>query len=107
MRRLKCLLRRHDWLSEYNHEDQRTIWECRRCGASKLTGDHIHPDIAAGGAVCVFVSGPGVPGDASSTVSLPTPSVACGPGPGEPMGVLAVRYARLVHHWHCSAKASR
>jgi hypothetical protein len=49
MRRWKCLFRRHQWRSEYNHEDRRTTWECRRCGASKLTGGYIHPEAAAGG----------------------------------------------------------
>jgi len=48
LRRLKCLFRRHDWRSEYHHEDRRTSWECRRCGAHKLTGA-IHPEAAAGG----------------------------------------------------------
>jgi hypothetical protein len=31
MNRLKCLLGRHDWHSEYDHEAQRVIWSCRRC----------------------------------------------------------------------------
>ena len=47
MRRLRCWFRRHEWHSEYHHEDRRVVWECRRCGASKRTGDHIQPEIAA------------------------------------------------------------
>ena len=37
--RLKCLLRRHDWHSEYDHEQQRTRWTCQRCGALKRSFD--------------------------------------------------------------------
>jgi hypothetical protein len=34
MNRLKCLLGRHDWHSEYDHEAQRVTWSCRGCTAS-------------------------------------------------------------------------
>ena len=30
--RLVCLLRRHDWHSEYDRENERVTWSCRRCG---------------------------------------------------------------------------
>jgi len=35
MRWFRCLLRRHDWHSTYDHETKVTEWECRRCGAYK------------------------------------------------------------------------
>jgi len=36
MRRLKCLFRKHQWYrSQYNPETEETVWECRRCGATK------------------------------------------------------------------------
>jgi hypothetical protein len=40
MSRLKCLLGRHDWHSEYDHEAQRGTWSCRRCGVirARATG---------------------------------------------------------------------
>lgn len=36
-RRRSCLLRRHDWRTEYDEETKRTSWECRRCGSNKAT----------------------------------------------------------------------
>jgi hypothetical protein len=36
MRPFKCLLGRHDWHSEYDHEAQVTNWSCRRCGVTKI-----------------------------------------------------------------------
>ena len=39
MNRLVCLLRRHDWHSEYDHEHHETRWSCRRCGARKHSSD--------------------------------------------------------------------
>ena len=33
---LKCLLGRHDWHSEYDHEAQHVTWSCRRCGRIRL-----------------------------------------------------------------------
>jgi hypothetical protein len=38
-RRLRCLFRRHDWHSEYDHEHRRTTWTCQRCGVHKVTTD--------------------------------------------------------------------
>lgn len=35
MRRLKCLLRRHDWYSTYDRETKMIWWECRICAATK------------------------------------------------------------------------
>jgi hypothetical protein len=52
MRRLRCLFRRHQWGSEYDHESRRTTWECRRCGAKKFTSDDLnkaHPEIFGAG----------------------------------------------------------
>jgi hypothetical protein len=48
MRRLRCLFRRHQWGSVYDHETRRTTWQCRRCGAMKVTTDDVgnmHPGI--------------------------------------------------------------
>ena len=36
IRRLRCLFRRHQWRSEYDHATKRTKWECLRCGAYKV-----------------------------------------------------------------------
>ena len=36
MRPLKCVLGRHDWHSEYDHEAQRVTWSCRHCGRIRL-----------------------------------------------------------------------
>jgi hypothetical protein len=44
MRRLKCLFRRHDWHSSYDHERGRTEWKCSRCGAFKVTYSGINPN---------------------------------------------------------------
>lgn len=37
MRRLKCLLRRHQWQTEFNYATQGTERECARCGAHVST----------------------------------------------------------------------
>ena len=34
---LVCLLRRHEWHSEDDHESRHTTWSCRRCGLEKVT----------------------------------------------------------------------
>ena len=39
VQRPKCLVRRHDWHSEYDPERQLTRWSCRRCGAKKHSYD--------------------------------------------------------------------
>jgi hypothetical protein len=39
MRRLRCLFRRHEWQSGYDHARNRTTWTCRHCGAEKKTLD--------------------------------------------------------------------
>jgi hypothetical protein len=49
MRRLRCLFRRHQWGSDYDHEAKQTRWECRRCGARKMTWDNVHPEAFGGG----------------------------------------------------------
>jgi hypothetical protein len=36
-----CLFRRHDWHSDYDHENRRTTWTCRRCGLRKVTVDDV------------------------------------------------------------------
>jgi hypothetical protein len=36
MRNFKCLLRRHDWHSEYDRETERTTRTCARCGATEI-----------------------------------------------------------------------
>jgi hypothetical protein len=39
MRRLRCLFRRHEWQSGYDHARNRTTWTCRHSGAEKKTLD--------------------------------------------------------------------
>ena len=37
MRRLRCLVRRHQWHTEWNLQTQGTDSECLRCGARRST----------------------------------------------------------------------
>ena len=39
LRRIRCVLRKHDWHSRYDHERKETVWDCRRCGAERI-GDN-------------------------------------------------------------------
>ena len=57
-RRLVCLLRRHDWHSEYDHESRHTNWTCRRCGLHKVTVDDVW-DASGGGPSNVNLYGGG------------------------------------------------
>jgi hypothetical protein len=36
IKRLRCLLRRHQWHSEFDHAQQQVHWKCQRCGADKV-----------------------------------------------------------------------
>jgi hypothetical protein len=37
MSRLRCLFRRHDWLTVHDEEANQVWRECRRCGVVKVT----------------------------------------------------------------------
>ena len=34
--RLICLVRRHQWHNGWDEERHRTVWICKRCGATKV-----------------------------------------------------------------------
>ncbi len=36
LRRIRCVLRKHDWHSRYDHERKQTVWDCQRCGAERI-----------------------------------------------------------------------
>jgi len=57
-RRLVCMLRRHDWHSEYDHESRRTEWRCRRCGLHKVTyADFLDQSGKGTGGTGLFIGG--------------------------------------------------
>ena len=44
LRRLRCVFRKHDWHSRYDHERKQTVWDCRRCGAER-EGDNPNQNV--------------------------------------------------------------
>ena len=54
--RLICLLRRHDWHSEYDHEHRHTTWTCQRCGLQEVTSQDVI-DKATGGFTNLYGGG--------------------------------------------------
>jgi hypothetical protein len=44
LRGIRCVLRKHDWHSRYDHERKQTVWDCRRCRAERI-GDNPNQNV--------------------------------------------------------------